>query len=182
MKKIIIVPSWMQRVLIREKLSTKEILSYTKLKAYFCFDDIKALVLLQSYNPFKAYHIDEDDGSALLQAWKRNNPGEDFSVFNSLVNSSSSNNIDKDHLKFLISGEHREAEQDKGYEIMAGDYHNLLLVLKDGYFGSEDYEQQDTNIVENILRVLYGEFMQEEIARTPIFKRYVVLLSNVVTR
>ena len=178
MKKIIIVPSWIQRVLQREHCSVKEVLSYKKLTELMSSADIRAFLLLQSHAILKDYHIGENDASALLEAWTTSGGAEDCKQLASLVNPSVEQSLDKDKLSALIAGECRDNSNAKEHGIFPGDSKTLLLVLKAGYFGSEDYETQDANIVENILRVLYGEFVQEEVAQTPIFKRYVTILSK----
>lgn len=183
MKNIIIVPSWIHRTFVREGISIKEILNYTKLCELISPDDLSALLSLQSYGPFSEYHISENDADALYCAWKNNiisltkgrKPMDELDNF---MASNKSKPLDKDQLKFLISGETRPEGAQKSFEIIPGDNNNLLLVLKDGYFGDQDYETQDANVIENIIRVLYGEFVQEEIAQTAIFKRYVKMLSK----
>lgn len=177
MKNVIIVPSWIQRVLAREHLAVKDVLCYSRISELLAPADIRALVLLQSYGPFCEYHVTATDSTALLKAWtSKMNPEQALALEESL-DLGINKQIDKDHLKFLIQGESRASGAEKGFEVILGDDCSILLVLKDGYFGSEDYNNQDINIVENILRVLYGEFVREQVARTPIFRRYVKALS-----
>ena len=178
MKNIIIVPSWIQRVLAREKMSVKEILNYSKLCDIFSTTDIRAILLAQSYEPLKAYHITDQDNKALLNIWKKNIDPKKVTEIDAIVNDGVNSHLDKDHFKFLINGEVREENSKKVFEVLPGDNNTLLLVLHSGYFGSQDYEDQDANVIENIISVLYGECVQEDIARTPIFKRYVKILSN----
>lgn len=178
MKNVIIVPSWIQRLLARERLAVKDVLCYPKLCELAAQADIRALVLLQSYGPFREYHISDSDSTALLQAWTTGMAPDQVTDLEERLQLGSNNQIDKDHLKFLIQGETRTSEAQKGFEVIPGDANNILLVLKDGYFGSEDYNNQDINIVENILRVLYGEYVHEQVARTPIFRRYVKALAG----
>ncbi len=173
MKNIIIVPSWIQRLLARENRSIKEVLNYSKLCELVAPADMRALILLQSYGPFTEYHITDSDSTALLNTWKKNLSPQQLDELNVLVTSGQSTQLDKDHLKHLISGETRNDDCSKGFEVIPGDHYTLLLVLKDGYFGDQDYETQDANVIENIIRVLYGEFVQEDVARTSIFRRYV---------
>lgn len=177
MKNVIIVPSWIQRVLAREHLAVKDVLCYPKLNELLAPADIRALVMLQSYGPFREYHVTETDSTALMKAWTTGMPPEQLSALETILDQGVGKQIDKDHLKFLIQGETRASGSEKGFEVIPGDANNILLVLKDGYFGSEDYNNQDINIVENILRVLYGEFVREQVARTSIFRRYVKALS-----
>jgi hypothetical protein len=178
MKNVIIVPSWIQRVLAREHLAVKDVLCYTKLCDLLAPADLRALVQIQCYGPFAEYQVTESDSTALLQAWMTGMSQEKIDELQSLLNLGSGNQIDKDHLKFLIQGETRSTDSQKGFEVIPGDSNNILLVLKDGYFGSEDYNNQDINIVENILNVLYGEYVHEQIARTSIFRRYVKALAG----
>lgn len=177
MKNVIIVPSWIQRVLAREHLAVKDVLCYPKLRDLVAAADIRALVLIQSFGPFREYHVSDTDSTALLKAWCTGMTPEQATDLEQSLALGTDNQIDKDHLKFLIQGETRTSGNETGFEVIPGDANNILLVLKDGYFGSEDYNNQDINIVENILRVLYGEYVQEQVARTPIFRRYVKALS-----
>lgn len=178
MKNVVIVPSWIQRVLAREHLAVKDVLCYTKLCDLLAPADLRAMVLLQSHGPFCEYHVTDFDSSALLKAWITGMSQEKISEMESLLNLHGDKQLDKDHLKFLIQGETRQSDVQKGYEVIPGDSNIILLVLKDGYFGSEDYNNQDINTVENILRVLYGEFVPEQVAQTPIFRRYVKAVSG----
>lgn len=178
MKKIIIVPSWIQRVLERERRSIKEVLSFKHLNEVISPADIRAFLLLQSHAILKDYHIGENDASALIEAWTTTGGAEACKELSSLVNPSTEQTLDKEKLNLLMSGEERKSGNEKTFSVVDGDSNTLLLVLKSEYFGGEDYEKQDANIVENILRVLYGEFLQEDIAQTPIFKRYVTILSK----
>ena len=178
MKKIIIVPSWIQRVLERQRYSIKEVLSYKNLSEVIGPSDIRTFLLLQSHAIIKSYHIGTNDASALIEAWTATGGSEVCKELSSLVNPSSEQSLDKEKLNLLMFGEERKSGNEKMFSVIPGDSNTLLLVLKSEYFGNEDYEIQDANIVENILRVLYGEFMQEEIAQTSIFKRYVTILSK----
>jgi hypothetical protein len=177
MKNVIIVPSWIQRVLAREHLAVKDVLCYSKVSELLAPADIRALNLIQSYGPFCEYHITETDSTALLKAWRSGLSQDQVIALDEVLDPGVNHQIDKDHLKFLIQGESRASGSEKGFEVIPGDANNILLVLKDGYFGSEDYNNQDINIVENILRVLYGEFVPEQVARTSISRRYVKALS-----
>jgi hypothetical protein len=173
MKNVVIVPGWIERTLVREHMSIKDVLDYKKISNLLNKDDVNALVLLQSYAPFQSYYISNSDGSALLNAWKRKPSSNVPEELDSLVNSSTQ--LDKDHLKSLFRGQDSNG---KSFEVIHGDHETLLLVLREGYFGDQDYEDQDINIIENIIRVLYGEFVPEEVAQTSIFKRYVVILGS----
>lgn len=178
MKKLIVVPTWIQGALERERRSIVDVLSFQKLSEVISFADIQSFLLLQSHAFVKNYHIGVNDATALVSAWSATGGEDKASEFSSLVNPTTQESLNKDKLNLLINGEERDSEKEKWHGVFHGDHNNLLLVLKSGHFGSQDYEEQDANIVENILRVLYGEFVQEEVAQTPIFKRYVALLSN----
>lgn len=177
MKNVVIVPSWIQRVLTREHLPVKDVLCYNKVADLLAPADLRALMQIQSYGPFCEYHVSDADSTALLKAWRTGLSQDQCMTLDEVLDPGVNNQIEKDHLKFLIQGESRSSDAQKGFEVIPGDSNTILLVLKDGYFGSEDYNNQDINIVENILRVLYGEFVPEQVARTSIFRRYVKALS-----
>lgn len=178
MKKIVIVPSWIQRTLSRERRMVTDVLSFSKLCDLLSPQDLSALVAMQSHESFSAYTVNEGDKNALVDVWKQSCPAKAQDALQNVLNPSNKFTLDKDHLKALISGETRDDNTAKGFEVIPASHGVILLILKDGYFGSQDYDEQDANIVENILRVLYGEFVQEEVAQTTIFSRYVRMLSN----
>lgn len=185
MKNVIIIPSWIQRLFKAEQLSIKDVLDFNKLCELMNTGDIRALIALQSHGPFAMYQVTDSDSSALLSAWQRNSKNflSDTYVSTKEITvdklvTAANDQVDKDYLQSLISAEVRNQDSEKAFEVIPGDQYTLLLVLKDGYFGAQDYEVQDINVIENIIRVLYGEFAAEDVAQTTIFKRYVDLLSK----
>lgn len=178
MKKVIIVPSWIKKVLAREHCAITDVLSFDKMRALLAPEDIRTLLLIQSYGPFGAYHVGPSDATALLSAWRHGVNADYISEFESLVTAGANSKIDKDRLQFLIKGDVEVDDHLSAFEIIPADHYTMLLVLQNGYFSSKDYDLQDINIVENILRVLYGEFVPEDVARTAIFQRYVNVLGK----
>ncbi len=175
MRKIVIVPALIKEVLSRHKMSVKDVLNFNKLCEVLSPEDIKALLVFQLHGAYKDYLINDNDNSALLTIWQDKLSESKKSLLDSLIRSNEEKNFDKDELNKYITD---AKETDIEYSVLSVDYEVILLVINKNLTTSEDYLEQDINIVENILRVLYGEYVQEDIARTSIFRRYIKMLSK----
>ncbi len=175
MRKIVIVPALIKEVLSRHKMSVKDVLNFNKLCEVLSPEDIKALLVFQLHGAYKDYLINDNDSSALLTIWQDKLSESKKRLLDSLIRSNEEKNFDKDELNKYITD---AKETDIEYSVLSVDYEVILLVINKNLTTSEDYLEQDINIVENILRVLYGEYVQEDIARTSIFRRYIKMLSK----
>ena len=181
MKQIVIVPSWIQKVLAQNGRAVKEALEYNKLCELLTPKDRYAFLYLQSHGPFCEYQINESDSSALLNAWKKGLSPEQADELDSLVNSDISKQIDKDYIQALIAGVQTKQSSEKAVDVIVANTDIILVVINENYFSTSEFEHRDINIVESILRTLYGEFVPEDVCVTSLFKRYVVLLEKLIS-
>ena len=110
-----------------------------------------------------------------MNIWQQNLSIEKTSLLDSLIKLNEEKNFDKDSLNKYISDTSNNSIE---FSILPVDHEVIFLIINKNITYSEDYIEQDINIVENILRVLYGEYVQEDIARTSIFRRYIKMLSK----
>ncbi len=175
MRKLIIVPSLIKDVLSRYKMPVSDILNFNKLCEVLSPEDIRALLIFQYHGAYKDYLIEENNNTALLSIWQQNLSVEKTSFLDSLVKLNEEQNFDKDSLnKYITDAKESSIE----FSIIPVSSETIFLIINKNLTYSEDYIEQDINIVENILRVLYGEYVQEDIARTSIFRRYIKMLSK----
>ncbi len=175
MRKLVIVPSLIKEVLSRYKMSVTDVLNFNKLCEVLPPDDIRALLIFQHHGAYKDYLIQESNNTALLNIWQQNLSIEKTSLLDSLIKLNEEKNFDKDSLNKYISDTSNNSIE---FSILPVDHEVIFLIINKNITYSEDYIEQDINIVENILRVLYGEYVQEDIARTSIFRRYIKMLSK----
>ena len=175
MRKIVIVPSLIKDVLCRQRMSIKDVLSYSKLCEILAPADLSAFLKFQSHGAYKDYLISESDSCALLDIWRQGCSSDQADSLELLVRHSAETSLDKDYFNHFLNS---SVQEEKSFEVIQSDFETILLVINKNISSNQDYTEQNINIVENILRLLYGEFVQEEIARLPIFMRYVNMLSK----
>lgn len=177
-KQIILIPFWVQEILQRNQLPLATCLDLEKLKPLMSLNDLVSFATLQGYSKQVTGVESMND---LVWVWSRNimatNTTMNDFLWKTIVT------LEKDQ-SFRQEVESRlfdaDAKQDQHkdafitYDI-ASDV--MGVVIFPGFFVGDGVSEFQKPVVQAILKLLYVYESTHEVAKTPLFKRYLELLT-----
>lgn len=180
-KQIVFIPYWVQETLQRNQLPLADCLNLAKIQPLMSLNDVVAFYTLQDYYE-RVMGIQAFAPTGLFWSWINGIP-EGESVLRSFYNSVSTLSCDK---TFKQEVESRLFHEDAKTQFYTKPFITYDLtpevcgvVIYPGYFVGNNLFELQRSVVEAILKVLYVYDPSHEVAKTPLFKKYLELLSVV---
>lgn len=177
-KEIVLIPFWVQEILQRNQLPLEACLKLDTIKPLMSLNDLVCFLALQSYtDKLLGTKYVED---RLVWVWAdsivENNLGLKDFLWKTLLALSSDASFRKEVEARLLS-EDGKVDQYKEpfitYDLPSG---VVGVVIYPGFFTGAGVSENQKPLVEAILKVLYVYESTHEVAKTPLFKRYLELL------
>lgn len=180
-KRVILIPHWVHETLTRHKLPISEALNFPTLRRIISTNDLAGYILLNRL----AHHtgIEAESGSCADGMYGAFSPSITpehsaylFEVIYPLTEMASARTDLRDR---LFSPDSRSPRYEEAFNIydLSSQYEGV--VINPGYFTGDAGSLQHTfDLVETVVKALYVYAPLHEVASTPVFLRYLGLLSK----
>lgn len=180
-KQIVLIPFWIQEIMKRNNMPLAECLEFPKVKPVMALNDLVEFSALQEHMDFVLGT--KFAGTHLYWVWASSIPnGNADSELMQALNSASTLSKDESFQKELKSRLFDTAAKSSHYKepFITYDLSPTVVgvVIYPGFFDRENNTALQKPLVEAILKVLYVYEPSHEVAKTPLFKRYLELLSQ----
>ncbi len=178
-KAIVLIPHWVQEILQRNQLPLSACLDLEKIKPIMSLNDLVSFAALQSF--YKQITGADSPMNSLLWVWSQSFPTTNVEMKDFLwnkVNTLSSDASFKNEVKTrLLSADARVSQHKDAFITYDLQPQVVGVVIFPGFFVGEYGSEFQKPLVEAILKLLYVYESTHEVAKTPLFKRYLELLS-----
>lgn len=178
-KEIVLIPSWIQEVLHRNKLNIQECLSLDTLKKVMSVEDLAQFAAAQAFIK-DLTGVNEIDEYGLSVAWSRNSNAQSNAFLQSVINPMK---IDPNTVEGVRNRLFNPEFKQIGCEIPFITYDlsptALGVVVYPGFFTSTPSRNLRFALVEGILKAFYEcGIPAHEVNRTPLCRTYLKLLGE----
>lgn len=179
MKRIIVVPFWVQEALHRNNLRLEDLLNFNKVRTVMSTSDLAAFLTLQSQLNAVVGTSDINTYFSLYEAWRTSSTPDNLGFLENSVRALEQTSIPKEELdqRLFVSTpfmKERYKEPFNSYDITP-EYG--AIVIYPGYFGQANAELQ-LQVVRAVLRLLHMYHEQHDVNSTPWARQYIALLSG----
>jgi hypothetical protein len=176
-KQVILIPYWVHETLTRRKLPLSECLNFDAIKPLSSVNDLVCFLSMQRYFT-ELTGIQSDDWSLFFQ-WMKTARGDNKTFFEqTILPLERATDIEAEIETRLFSAESRLPHHEEPFYIYDITREVAGVVVNPGFFtqetGTEGYRAA---LIVAILKVLYAYNAYHEVSTTPLFKRYLELLS-----
>jgi hypothetical protein len=177
LKQVILIPYWVHETLARKNLPLSECLNFDVLKPLSSVNDLVCFLGMQKYCA-QLMGVEGSDWSLFLQ-WASSAHGQNKTFFEQTICPlEHSLNVQAELQARLFAPESRLPHHAEPFYIYDITREVAGVVINPGFFtqeaGTEGYQAA---LTVQILKVLYAYNAYHEVASTPLFKRYLDLLS-----
>jgi hypothetical protein len=177
-RQIILIPYWAQEALRRNQLPLATCLDFPKLRAVMAVGDLAAFVALQDCLPQIAGLRDATLGSLVLQ-WFHSVPigSEAHQALSASVLPVAEDKSIKQELQArLFDPAAKLPQYEEPFNIYDLTPEFAGVVIYPGFYGHRGAGEQALGFVRAMLKALYVYEPHHEVAKTPLFRRYLSLL------
>jgi hypothetical protein len=186
---IVLIPYWIQETLQRHQLPLSTCLDIGKLKPLLPFNDLVTFLALQEQfeNVLGTKYI----GNCLTWIWSDLIPNDNSALKDYLwkqINPlSEDQSFEIDIKSRLFNSDARTSQYQNAfitYDLpayaggLASGQNNVGVVIYPGFFTVENSKEHQLPLIREILKLLYVYQSSHEVAKTPLYKRYLELLAN----
>lgn len=179
-KDIILIPYWIQETLQRNQLPLAACLDFAKIKPIMALSDLTAFAALDEFQK-QIIGIESNTWKDIVWHWSGSIPNTDPTLKDFLWNTVNSLSKDRsltEEVKARLFDSDARTSQYKNafitYDLsptVAG------VVIYPGFFVSEGIVELQKPLIDSLLKLLYVYEPSHEVAKTPLFKRYLELLA-----
>lgn len=178
-KRIVFIPYWVQDVLSRNKMQLADCLDVAKIKPVLALNDLLCFAALQRFSDrLFGRPVTNDE---LYWIWASSAEGNP-EARNFLHSKVSTMSIDESYTtevqSRLFDVDAHTAQYENPFITYDLTPEVVGVVIYPGYFTSNSNSELQKSFVSAILKVLYVYEPSHEVAKTPLFKRYLELLST----
>lgn len=185
-KKVVLVPYWVQEALARHHCGLEAAFDFDKLVQFINTNDLIGYLSLQDYLlELAGYEVHGDtSGSVLQQKWRETakSEGAETLLTQTIIPLVRSPEYLQDVCDRLFSPNavcDRLPHHENAFNVYDATLDAACVVIHPGFFteeaGSDGFRAA---LIEALLKVLYAYNAYHEVAHTPLFKRYLELLAQ----
>lgn len=178
-RQIVLIPHWIADVLRRKQLPLATVVDFPQLRKVVPAEDLAALVALQEQWNILCGLQEPCAGSIVCQWFKTvGHAGtEDNTALSSTVLPLAADpSVGRDLQTRLFAGSGRLEQQEEPFVVVDLSAEFAGVVVNPGFFGSGDFVALAKQFLTAVLKALYVYEPQNEVAKTPLFRRYLALL------
>lgn len=179
-KQVILIPYWMQEVVNRNNLSLADYLDIAKLKEVTSINDLAGFYELNNQQHFQTIFGSEvflDSFLSRLWLSSAECKGSDVvSIFNTVESISQTTRLEV--VSRLFNPDSRTDMYEEPFAICDINQQVCGLIIYPGFFNKNASPTLQLKAVEAIIKVLCIYDSYSEVAKSQLFNRYLVLLSN----
>jgi hypothetical protein len=168
--KIIVVPAWIQRAALRNKLNTIELLDYKKVRAILSLDD-----MAEWFHVNDSLKIDDINlsNTGLQSLWSNLSPDAQQEISNSVLPLSGSEEIasSANHKLTITSDNIGNLLSDQLFQFIRIE-HILYIVLSEGFVASLSDASVKADFVKKYLKECYAMTSVADVSKLGIFDLY----------
>lgn len=179
-RQIILIPYWIQDTLRRRGLPLATVLDFKALRQVLPLEDIATLVALQDYWGTVCGLREPCVGDVVLTWFKQvgfAGSEDNQQLSNTVIPLSKDASIRKDLQARLFEGSVRLEHREDPYITYDLTPEFAGAVISPGFFGGRSEHKLVLRFVQAMLKVLYVYEPHHEVAKAPLFRRYLSLLS-----
>lgn len=179
-KEVILIPHWIHESLRRRQLPVSEVLNFAALRRIVSVDDMVAFLLLQRVSDRVGVSEPNRGLVSLQNAWGTTvtNEHSDY-LYNTVYPLTEMKQFQGDLVERLFSADARNAQYENAFNIYDLSSKYLGVVINPGFYTGEDgTTQHQFELLEELVKALYVSAPFHEVAQTPVFLRYLGLLSK----
>ncbi len=181
LKQVILIPYWVQETLSRNQMPLADCLDFEKLKPVMSLSDLVTFSTLQHYVGACTGLKDASIGS-LFFSWIKSIPESNRDTVDYLTKTVSPLEQDESfHNEVKARLFNPEAKVDRYQQpfiVMDLSPEVAGVVIYPGFFSAESSSALQQDLLEAILKVLYVYNTHNEVAKSPLFRRFLELLSK----
>jgi hypothetical protein len=180
-KEVILIPYWIQVILARNQLPLSTCLDIEKIKPLISLNDLITFVSIQNPKYFELVLGAKNYMSDIISIWVEKSTKTNTAIrsfcYNTLVPISSDGTFNSELVTRLFTEESKDTSFKEPFIIydLAPDV--CGVVIYPGFFTQVSNKQLQKKVIESILEVLYVYMSFSEVAKTPLFKQYLEVLS-----
>jgi hypothetical protein len=180
MKKVVLIPHWVQDTLNRHKLQLVDVLDFQKIRGLFSVNDLAGCLAMECFEALcYGASIPDQSSLTLRSAWFDSATAEQKSEVSRIDMLSMDGSVQSDLKNRLFSMESRDERYTKPFITYDLSPSIGAAVIYPGYFvDGEEYSDTSLSLIESVLRVFYAYDSHHAVARSELFKQYLQLLSN----
>lgn len=168
--KVIVVPAWIQRAAIRNKLNTIELLDYKKVRSILSLDDMAEWFYMNDF-----FKIDgkELSNTSLIHLWSNISPDAQQEISNSVLPLSGSEEIagSANHKLSITNGDIGNLLSNQLFQFIRIE-HILYIVLSEGFVASLSDAFAKADFVKKYLKECYAMTSVADVSKLSIFDLY----------
>jgi hypothetical protein len=179
-KEVILIPHWIHESLNRHQRPVGEVLNFASLRRIVSVDDMVAFLLLQRVSDRVGVSEPNRGLVSLQTAWGTTVTAEhsDY-LYNTVYPLTEMKQFQEDLVERLFSADARSAQYEKPFNIYDLSSKYLGVVINPGFYTGEDGTTlRQFDLLEELVKALYVSAPFHEVATTPVFLRYLGLLSK----
>lgn len=181
-KKVVLIPHWIHETLTRHQLPISEALNFNALRRIVSANDLAGYLLLNNRHAHHVGLTDRPDSvfTDLGVVFYKTITQEHISYLNDVLYPLADTDIVKnDLIDRLFSADSRTPQYEVPFNIYDLSSEHQGIVINPGYFtGEAGSDQHIFDLLEAVVKALYVYAPLHEVARTPVFLRYLGLLSK----
>jgi len=172
---IYLIPHWILSVLRRNGLNNIDVLNYSKLQRILSMNDLASIQVLQSFGE-DLLGTRDVVSSSILYEWYSSADNALKESLRKEIEPLAADPILRDTVKERLGDDEARRQDQPVFEVLPLEDKALMVVLYPGIFTGMNYDRH-FEIVQALLRQLYVYEQQPDVAGTPLFRRYLDLLS-----
>lgn len=170
-----LLPFWIMDLIQKHGLRQSDVLDFTKIQPKLSISDLASVQALQSYGETVIGQRDIVSGSILYE-WYSTASEAQRTMLDLQVEPLSKDQSFSNDLRSRFESDPSMARREVPYEVIELEDRALAVVMYPGFFATDRYDQQ-FQIVRALLRKLYVYEQPTVVNGTPLFRRYLELLS-----
>jgi len=168
-KTVFFIPFWIKNIVERNHLSLKSILDLNILSDVASSEDLAMIALLNNCSE-KYFGFSISDCSALFFNWHKSNESQQ-KYFNHVEPLFSL--VEQDLCARLFLVEAKEDRYSNAFEIQDIDQGVVLVTIYPGYFGGEENQTIQNNLIRDLVKLFYAHEGYDDMAKRQIFQQYI---------
>lgn len=178
---VIVLPHWIAENLHRYEVPLSECLNFKKIQSILSMNDLLGIVAAQSFGEMicgsKGVFA---NANSVICEWMISCTGEDEKAFlERNIAPFENDQITRDSVAVRLFSDDLESSQyPKPYEIYPIQDYGLAVVVYPGFFKQTTDKQLHSAVTRDILKQLYVYEDQSEVAKQPIFRKYLEQLAH----
>jgi hypothetical protein len=172
---LILLPYWVMDLIKKHRLREADVLNYAKVQPVLSMSDLASVQALQSFGEEVIGARDIITGSILYE-WFSSASEAQKGPLDSTIEPLAKDSSFIASLRSRFELDPSMAQREVPFEVIALEDRALAVVMYPGFFAADRYDQQ-FQIVRALAKQLYVYEQPTVVAETPLFRRYLELLS-----